>query len=105
MRVAVNQPLNPMLPHNPIYFLTVDIGNVGGFLLDCLPAGLPQLAGQRPPLRQRQGQRPRPPGGIANLSAEGLIFDIIVGAAISVYVFKEAFEILKEARESKASIA
>ena len=38
--------------------------------------------------------------GVAVLLTSIRYFDLIVGAAISVYVFKEAFEILKEARES-----
>lgn len=42
--------------------------------------------------------------GLAVLLTDIRYFDLTVGAAISLYVIKEAFEILKEAREVKTSI-
>ena len=84
MRMAVNQLLNPMLFHDSVHFLTIDIGNVHSFLPGRLPAGFPHLASQRSPLRQRQGQRLRLPSRIANLRSKGLIVDIVDAERIAV---------------------
>lgn len=43
--------------------------------------------------------------GLAVLLTGVRYFDLVVGAAIGVYVVKEAFEILKQAREAKASVS
>lgn len=43
--------------------------------------------------------------GLAVILTGNRYFDLIVGAAIGVYVVKEAFEILKQAREAKAPAA
>ena len=42
--------------------------------------------------------------GLAVIATGIRYFDLAVGAAISLYVIKEAFEILKEAREAETSI-